>query len=183
MFKLYPDRPMGALGRMIADAGAVLWTCFWITAGYLTFKAVLALEVISDGITRTGQTFNSWIAAFKSVAPRGIPAVSDFLQREADALQRYSGDPLLAAGATVHDEIYRLGLVLGILVALPPILIVALGYGIWRWRDAREMGSAMAFIRAAQLTGRVEEARAVLAYRAVATLSFRQLMRASRDPV
>jgi hypothetical protein len=183
MFKLYPDRPRGALLRMLADAAAVLWTFSWITAGYLTYKTVVALEVIAGGLTTTGQTFNSWIAAFKNAAPRGIPGISDLLLREADALQRYSGDPLLSAGATVHDDINRLGVVLGLLVALPPILLVALGYGLWRWHDAREMGAAIAFVRAAQLTGRVEEARAVLAYRAVATLSFRQLMRASRDPV
>jgi hypothetical protein len=33
------------------------------------------------------------------------------------------------------------------------------------------------------MTGRADAARAVLAYRAVSTLSFRQLMRASPDPV
>jgi hypothetical protein len=33
------------------------------------------------------------------------------------------------------------------------------------------------------MTGRADQARAVLAYRAVSTLSFRQLMSASADPV
>jgi len=47
----------------------------------------------------------------------------------------------------------------------------------------REIGSALAFVRIASITGRADQARAVLAYRAVSTLSFRQLMSASADPV
>jgi len=73
--------------------------------------------------------------------------------------------------------------VLGLLVALPPILLVLLPYTGWRWRDMRETGAALAFVRIAAMTGRADAARAVLAYRAVSTLSFRQLMRASADPV
>jgi hypothetical protein len=170
------------MARLAADLVAVAWTLFWGLAGYLIFKAVLALEVISDGISTTGRTFNNLIGAFKGVAG-GLPGIGGFLGQQADSLQRFSGDPLIAAGATVHDDIFHLAILLGLLVALPPILIVGLSYGLWRWRDAREMGAAMAFIHASQLTNRSEQARAVLAYRAVATLSFRDLMRASRDPV
>jgi hypothetical protein len=47
----------------------------------------------------------------------------------------------------------------------------------------RETGAALAFVRIASMTGRADAARAVLAYRAVSTLSFRQLMSASSDPV
>jgi hypothetical protein len=47
----------------------------------------------------------------------------------------------------------------------------------------REIGSALAFVRIASMTGRADQARAVLAYRAISTLSFRQLMSASADPV
>jgi hypothetical protein len=183
MLKLYPDRTADAIGRMVADAVAVLWIVAWTIAGYLAFKTVLALEVIADGISSTGRTFNSWIDAFRSVTPRGIPGLSGFLLAQADALQKFSGDPIVAAGAHVHDDIYHLAVALALMIALPPILIVGVGYGLWRLRDAREMGAAMAFVRASQLSGRVEQARAVLAYRAVATLSFRQLMRASKDPV
>jgi hypothetical protein len=46
-----------------------------------------------------------------------------------------------------------------------------------------EIGAALAFVRVASVTGRADQARAVLAFRAVTTLSFRQLMSASSDPV
>jgi hypothetical protein len=56
-------------------------------------------------------------------------------------------------------------------------------YLVWRWRQAREMGSALAFVRAAERSGTLEQARALLAFRAVATLPFSRLMRTSKDPV
>jgi len=73
--------------------------------------------------------------------------------------------------------------VLALLVAVPPILLVLVPYGGWRWRDMRETGAALAFVRIASITGRADAARAVLAYRAISSLSFRQLMSASADPV
>jgi hypothetical protein len=115
--------------------------------------------------------------------PGGIPILTKFLQDTADALKQYSGDQLVTAGHNIHDAILRVAITLALLVALPPILLVLVPYISWRWRDIRETGAALAFVRIAAMTGRADAARAVLAYRAVSTLSFRQLMRASADPV
>src|SRR5437868_9440542 len=143
----------------------------------------MGLEVIADGITNTGLTFNQWIAAFRKAVPGGIPILTKFLQDTADTLRHYSGDPLVAAGQNIHDAIIKVAIILALLVALPPILLVLLPYTGWRWRDMRETGAALAFVRIASITGRGEAARAVLAYRGVSTLSFRQLMSASAGPV
>ena len=115
--------------------------------------------------------------------PGGIPILTRFLQDTADTLRHYSGDQLVSAGNDIHDAIFHVAIILALLVAVPPLLLVLLPYSGWRWRDMRETGAALAFVRIASLTGRADAARAVLAYRAVSTLSFRQLMRASADPV
>ena len=115
--------------------------------------------------------------------PGGIPLITQFLLNVADTLRKYSGDSLVSAGHNIHDAIFQLAIVLALLVALPPIVFVLVPYGIWRWSDMREIGSALAFVRIASITGRADQARAVLAYRAISTLSFRQLMSASADPV
>jgi len=143
----------------------------------------VTVEVIADGIRDTGRTFNDWLQSFKNAVPRGIPYLSDFLQTQASNLQKHTGDPLIQLSVTVRQDIATLALVLGLLIALPPIVWVLLTYGPWRWREAREMGSALAFVRRAMESGRIEQAKAVLAYRALATLSFTQLMKTSRDPV
>jgi hypothetical protein len=183
MIKIYPDRTLPALLRVLADLVTTAWTVAWAVLGYLIYKTVMGLEVIAAGLTNTGNTFNSWIAQFRNAIPGGIPGVTQFLINVADALRKYSGDPLVSAGHQVHDTILQVAIVLAVLVALPPILLVLLPYGAWRWRDMRETGAALAFVRIASVTGRAEQARAVLAYRAVSTLSFRALMSASSDPV
>ena len=143
----------------------------------------MGLQVIANGITSTGTTFNQWITSFRNAVP-GLPfGLTQFFIDTANTLKKYSGDPLVSAGHQVHDAIIQLAIVLALLVALPPILLVLVPYGAWRWRDMREIGSALAFVRIASMTGRADQARAVLAYRAVSTLSFRQLMSASADPV
>ncbi|HEV2140480.1 MAG TPA: hypothetical protein VGT01_04755 [Candidatus Dormibacteraeota bacterium] len=183
MLKLYPDRPLPALLRVLADTTVFVWTFAWAYLGFLIYQTVMGLEVIANGITNTGMTFNQWIAAFRKSVPGGIPILTRFLQDTADTLRHYSGDPLVTVGQDVHDAILRVAIVLALLVALPPILLVLAPYAGWRWSDMRETGAALAFVRIAAMTGRAEAARAVLAYRAVSTLSFRQLMRASPDPV
>ncbi len=137
MIKVYPDRPGAALVRVFADLIATGWTLMWAVLGFLIYQTVMGLEVIANGITSTGTTFNSWIKQFHDAIPGGMP----------------------------------------------PILLVLLPYGAWRWRDMRELGAALAFVRIASMTGRADQARAVLASRAVSTLTFRQLMSASADPV
>jgi hypothetical protein len=183
MLKIYPDRRGPAFLRVLADTTVLFWTVVWAYLGFLIYSTVMGLEVIADGIKNTGMTFNQWIDAFRKAVPGGIPILTKFLQDTADTLRHYSGDPLVSAGQNIHDAIFRVAIVLALLVALPPILLVLLPYGGWRWRDMRETGAALAFVRIASMTGRADAARAVLAYRAVSTLSFRQLMSASADPV
>ena len=183
MIKVYPDRYLPALFRFTLDVLAVVWIAFWASAGWLTYQTVMGLEAIADGLRDTGRTFNDWIAAFQGNVPRGIPYISSWLNQQALSLQRHTGDPLISLSGQVRQDIHELALALALAIALPPIVYVVLTYGVWRWRDMREMGAASAFVRVALATRRVEEARALLAYRAVAQLSFRQLMRASRDPV
>jgi hypothetical protein len=183
MIKAYPDRRWPAFLRVLADTVTVAWTIVWAYLGFLIYQTVMGLQVIADGIRNTGLTFNSWITSFKNAVPGGIPYLTQFLIDAANALKKYSGDPLISTGNQIHDAILQTAIVLALLVAVPPIALVLLPYAGWRWRDMRETGAALAFVRIASMTGRAEQARAVLAYRAVSTLSFRQLMSASADPV
>jgi hypothetical protein len=183
MLKIYPDRRWPAFLRVLGDTTVFVWTVAWAYLGFLIYQTVMGLEVIADSIKNTGLTLNQWIDAFRKAVPGGIPILTKFLQDTADTLRHYSGDPLISAGQNIHDAILRMAIILALLVALPPILLVLLPYGGWRWRDVRETGAALAFVRIAAMTGRADAARAVLAYRAVSTLSFRQLMNASADPV
>src|ERR1700694_5320235 len=158
MIKLYPDRFLPAFLRVLGDLITLGWTVAWAALGWLIYKTVLGLQVIADGITSTGTTFNAWIASFRNAVPGGIPFLTQFLLDTADALRKYSGDPLVSAGHQIHDTITHLAIVLALLVALPPILLVLAPYGAWRWRGVREIGSALGFVRLASMSGRAHHA-------------------------
>src|ERR1700694_4507891 len=175
MLKFYPDRRRPALRRVLQDVIALLWVVFWGVAGWLTYQTVMGLEVIADGIRDTGKTFNDWLQSFKGAVPRGIPYLSDFLQSQASNLQKHTGDPLIQLSVTVRQDIAALAIALTLFIALPPILWMILTYGPWRWREAREMGSALAFVRTAMASGRIEHAKGVLRHRGLATLGFTQI--------
>jgi hypothetical protein len=180
---LYPDRLGGRLWRLLLDVLVVLWTAAWALAGWEVYRLVMGLEVLADSATSTGHTFNGWIQDFRNVTPHGVPGLSGVLGDLANSLQRSTGNALVQNGMAAHDRIQQLAVVLGLFVAVLPILVVTGAHLLWRSREVREMTAAMSFVRTAQRTGRVEQARAVLAHRAVARLSFRQLMRASADPI
>lgn len=183
MLTIYPERWPGRLWRLALDLLAVLWTAVWAIAGWSVYQLVMALEVIADSISRTGETFNTWVRAFQSSVPGNIPGLSSALHGLGDALQRSAGDPLVQHGMEAHARIEQLAVALGLFVALLPIVSVTGVYLVWRVRDARELSAAAGFVRMAERTGRVEQANAVLAHRAVALLPFRHLMRASADPI
>src|SRR5207253_2491509 len=170
MLKIYPDQRWPAFLRVLADTVTFFWTVAWAYLGFLIYQTIMGLEVIADAIKNTGLTFNQWIAAFRKAVPGGIPILTKFLQDAADALKHYSGDSLISTGQNIHDAILKTAIVLALLVALPPILLVLVPYTGWRWRDMRETGAALAFVRIAAMTGRADAGRAVLAYRAVSTV-------------
>ncbi|GAC1345383.1 MAG: hypothetical protein NVSMB29_19570 [Candidatus Dormibacteria bacterium] len=179
----YSSTPLRALWRILTDLLAAAWVALAVLAGMAVYKVVMSLEIIADGIARTGRLFDSVIGDFRSHVPRNVPFISDSLRNLADALQHDSGDPLIRQAAIIHERVHTLALDLGLATAAVPLLVLVMTYGRTRWAEMREMGAAAAFVRAAVRGGREQQAAAVLAYRAVATLSFRELMAASRDPV
>jgi hypothetical protein len=182
MLMLYADQPARRFRTAAGDAAVLLWTAAWITAGVVVDRLALSLQRLSDGLTEAGRNLDQLIESFRSAAPSGLPVVGQFFQQLATSLERVSGRQLIAWGTQAHDDIARFGLALALFVALPPILLVAGRHVRRRWADARELGSAAEFLAAARARGHAETATAVLAQRAVVTLSFRELMRASRDP-
>lgn len=187
MVKLYPDGARGAAKRIVADLLAAAWTAASIVAGLRVHDLVLSLRVVATAITDTGRTFNSWIDTFQNVAPVNIPliggAISDYLRGLAGSLRASTGDVLVSNGSSLYAQIGTIALGLGVIAGLVPFLAVVVPFAFWRWRDVREMGAAAAFVRMAARTGRVEEARALLAFRAVSKLPFRRLMQVSADPI
>ena len=181
--RLYPADPSRALGRAVIDALALGWIFVWLMAGRALYGVIMALEVIADGITRTGNTFNGVIHDFRNHIPDNVPFVTSSLRDLADALQHNSGDPIVRSGAQIHDQIHQFALVLAVLISVPPVAFMLFTYGRRRLLSILEMTAAQRFITVGGAGTSPLAVDAVLAHRAIATLSFRELMRASQDPV
>lgn len=85
MMKVYPDRTWPAILRARGDLVAIAWTVGWARLGWLVYRSVLGLEVVADGITNTGKTFDGWIESFRHAVPGGIPYLTQFLLDEIPA--------------------------------------------------------------------------------------------------
>lgn len=183
MVKLYPDPGLQRTWRIVADVLVAAWSAFWLFAGVEIYRLVISLQRLADGITGAGQQIDGIIAAFRSSIPGGLPLVSSFFDQLSNSLEQSSGRPLIAIGGQVHGDVARLAVALAVAVGAPPLLIVTGLYLVRRWREVRERGAANAFVAAAVAQGAGPAVTALLAHRAVTTLSFAQLMRVSRDPV
>jgi hypothetical protein len=183
MLKPYPDAWTGRAWRFLLDVVFLAWAAACAFVGWTVYHLVAGLVVVARALIGTGQTLDRWVDAFRRSVPHGIPGLSDALLRIAANLQRNGGDALIQQGTQAEATIERLAVALALIAALPLFLTVAVVYLPWRYREARERGAAAAFLRAAQRGGRLEQAKALLAYRAVASLPFRRLMKVSDDPV
>src|SRR5436305_9552339 len=120
--RLYPDLYSRRFAWMLADLLMVGWIYLCVQAGLWVNNLVLQLDALAQGVISAGKTFDSWILSFNQGIPNGVPYLSDFLHRTAEALKTHSGDPLISAGQAGSHAIHVMALILGITVASIPIL-------------------------------------------------------------
>jgi hypothetical protein len=186
--KLYPDDRAPMVRRLALDLAVLAWTGLGVWLGFLVHDQILKLRAIGTAIGDTGRTLNGWISDFSSAVPgQGAPiigsALGDYVDRLEKALHAHSGDLLVSRGNQLNDLIASLALYVSITAAAVVVLAVVVPYSLRRVGGAREMGAGRAFVESARAGGRVREAEALLAFRALATLPFARIMRVSRNPV
>jgi hypothetical protein len=186
--KLYADDRAAMLRRLALDLVVLAWTGLGIWLGFLVHDQLLNLRAIGTAIGDVGRTLNGWISDFGSSIPgQGAPiigsALSDYVDRLSSSLRQSSGDQLISRGNQLNDLIGSLALYVGIVAGAVVVLAVLVPYTLRRVAGAREMGAGRAFVESARAGGRVREAQALLAFRALATLPFTRIMRVSGDPV
>jgi hypothetical protein len=181
--RLYPDVFGRRFAWMLADLFIVAWIYLSIRAGLWVNNLVLQLDALAQGVIKAGKTFDSWILSFQQGIPNGVPYISDFLHRTADALKTHSGDPLISAGMAGSRGIHLLALILAIMVATVPILFALLIFLPRRLRLIADMRGIHVTVRRAlarpELAPQMLE---ILAGRAIYTLPYNQLLAYSPNP-
>lgn len=194
MLKFYPERPRPAAFRVVGDLAVGTWTVICLLLGRWLHDQIERLRQVGDALRGTGDEINSGIGqlntgfgqlneVLKAIKDSPLSQLLNLHNPPALPSLARRGDQLIAAAGQLNTVVDQTALVVGVLVAAIPILLITVPYAVWRWRDARERGAALAYLDRAAAGGLSEQASALLAFRAVSTLSFTRLMRVSRDPV
>ena len=181
--RLYPDVYGRRLAWMLADLVMVAWIYLCVRGGLWVNNLVLQLDALAQGVIKAGKTFDSWIQSFDQGIPNGVPYISEFLHRTAEALKTHSGDSLISAGMAGSRGIHLLALIMGIIVAAVPILFALLIFLPKRLRLIADMRGIHITVRRAlarpELAPQMLE---ILAGRAIYTLPYNHLLAYSANP-
>ncbi|MBS2937853.1 hypothetical protein KDN32_08855 [Nocardioides sp. J2M5] len=171
--KLYADSPARRTRQVVADLVLVAWLVLWVWAGNAVHDATV--ELAGPG-RQTESAATSMAEQLRDAGERlgGAPLVGDELAVPFDKAADASNG-LASAGRDTADAVERLALLLGLAVALIPILVVCALHLPARWRFVREATAGARFIDA-------QDDLDLFALRALAHQPMHVLARVSDDP-
>jgi hypothetical protein len=165
-----PQRSIVALDLLV-----VLWTAAWIVLGIAVGTFVERLGAVGDGMENTGRAIGRAGDAIDQLAD--VPLVGGGFATVAQEIHAIGRDTV-QDGRSVQDDVDSLALLIGAGLALGPTLpILAL------WVPPRVSRERERHALRKSLKSGDRVALAYLANRAVATRLFRELRKASDDPV
>jgi hypothetical protein len=171
--KLFADTPLRRTLQVLADLLFVAWLVLWVWIGLAVHDGTMEL---AGPARQTDSSATSLAGQLRDAGGRlgEAPLVGDELAVPFDKAAEAS-DGIAAAGRDTVEAVERLALLLGLSVALIPILIVSAIHLPLRWRFVREATAGARFIDA-------QEDLDLFALRALANQPMRVLARVSDDP-
>ena len=171
--KLFADTPVRRTLQVLADLLFVAWLVLWVWAGNAVHDGTMEL---AGPARQTDSAATSMAEQLRDAGGRlgEAPLVGDELAVPFDKAADAS-DGIASAGRDTVDAVERLALLLGLSVALIPILIVGAIHLPLRWRFIREATAGARFIDA-------QEDLDLFALRALANQPMRVLAKVSDDP-
>jgi hypothetical protein len=170
----YATTPGRLLAQLTSDAVVVVWTFVWVLIGLAVHSAVSSIAAVgrqlNDGATGVSDNLNS-----AGDSTDDVPLIGEALSKPLRAASRAALD-IAGAGHSLDSTATWLAVVLGLAVAAPPILFVALPWLVLRIRFFRRKWTALTL--AATPAG-----EQLLALRALANRPLAKLAAVSIDPV
>lgn len=172
--KLFADAPARRTRQVLADLFFVAWLVLWVWIGTAVHDGTTAL---AGPARQTDSAATSMADQLRDAGGRlgEAPLVGDELAVPFDKAAS-GADGIAAAGRDTVEAVERLALLLGLSVALIPILVAAAIHLPIRWRFVREATAGARFIDA-------QEDLDLFALRALANQPMRVLARVSDDPM
>ncbi|HXH78653.1 hypothetical protein [Nocardioides sp.] len=170
---LYADTPARRTFQLVADLFFVLWLVLWVWVGLAVHDGTMALAAPGR---QTDESASAMAGQLRDAggALDDVPLIGDEVATPFDKAAEAS-DGLAAAGRSSVQAVERLAFVLGMSIALIPILVVMAFYLPGRLRFVREATAGARFIDS------VDDLD-LFALRALANQPMRVLARVSADP-
>ena len=170
---LYADTPARRTFQLVADLFFVLWLVLWVWVGLAVHDGTMALAAPGR---QTDESASAMAGQLRDAggALDDVPLIGDEVATPFDKAAEAS-DGLAAAGRSSVQAVERLAFVLGMSIALIPILVVMAFYLPGRLRFIREATAGARFVDSADDLD-------LFALRALANQPVRVLARVSADP-
>lgn len=171
--KFYADTPGRRILQLVVDLLFVSWLVMWVWIGLVVHDGTMALA--GPG-RQTDESASAMAGQLRDAGGRldDVPLVGDEVATPFDKAAEAS-DGLAAAGRSSVRAVEELALVLGLSIALIPILVVMVFYLPGRVRFVREATAGMKYIDSADDLD-------LFALRALANQPMRVLAQVSDDP-
>ena len=171
--KLYADSPGRRTAQIVADLLVVAWLVLWVWVGMAVHDGTTALA--GPG-RQTDESASAMAGQLRDAGGRldDAPLIGDELATPFDKAAEAS-DGIAAAGRASVEAVEQLAVVLGLAIALIPILVILAVHLPRRWRFIREATAGARFIDSADDLD-------LFALRALAHQPMRVLARVSDDP-
>ena len=171
--KLYADTPGRRTVQIAIDLMFVAWLVMWVWIGLVVHDGTMALAAPGR---QTDESASAMAGQLRDAGGRldDVPLIGDEVATPFDKAADAS-DGLAAAGRSSVEAVEKLALVLGLSIALIPILVVMAFYVPGRLRFIREATAGLKFIDSADDLD-------LFALRALTNQPMRVLAKVSDDP-
>ena len=171
--KLYADTPGRRTVQIVIDLMFVAWLVMWVWIGLVVHDGTMALAAPGR---QTDESASAMAGQLRDAGGRldDVPLIGDEVATPFDKAADAS-DGLAAAGRSSVEAVEKLALVLGLSIALIPILVVMAFYVPGRLRFIREATAGLKFIDSADDLD-------LFALRALTNQPMRVLAKVSGDP-
>jgi hypothetical protein len=171
--KLYADAPVRRIFQLVVDLLFVAWLAMWVLIGLAVHDGTMALA--GPG-RQTDESASAMAGQLRDAGGRldDVPLIGDEVATPFDKAAEAS-DGIAAAGRDSVRAVEQLALVLGLSIALIPILVVTAFYLPGRLRFIREATAGSRFIDSADDLD-------LFALRALTHQPMRVLAKVSEDP-
>ena len=172
--KVYSDYPARRTAQIAADVVSLGLIALFVWCGLLVYGAIAVLAVFGKTIEDAGNGFEETMADAGETLG-GVPLIGAGIRQPFDAASG-AGSLLADAGQAQQDLVMTAALIIGLVVAIIPILLV-----LWIWLRRRARWARRA--TEARNLSRMPDGPDLLALRALVNADFRDLHDIHGEPV